>query len=94
VPAGRASRSLETLTGMPGRQFVLGPAGVISAVSGQVSSDELESLQAGVAVFADNEVIVHRDAKRCRHRDDLLRHFDVSARRRRVAGGMVVQEML
>ena len=30
-------------------------------------------------VLADNEVIVHRNAKRCRHRDNLLRHFNVSA---------------
>jgi hypothetical protein len=52
-----------------------GSAGVISAINGWISSDELQALQARMPVLADNEVIVHRNAKRC--------HFDVGARRRR-----------
>jgi len=45
-----------------------------------------------VAFLADDDVIVHGNAERARHRDDLLRHLDVRAGRRRVAGGMVVHE--
>ena len=42
--------------------------------------------------LADDDVIVHRNAERVRHRDDLLRHLDIGARRRRVAGRVVVDE--
>jgi hypothetical protein len=45
-----------------------------------------------VAFFADDDVVVHGDAERLCHLDDLLRHLDVGARRRRVAGGVVVQK--
>jgi hypothetical protein len=38
-----------------------------------------------MAVLADDDVIVHRNAERVCHRDDLLRHLDVGMRRRRIA---------
>jgi hypothetical protein len=45
-----------------------------------------------VPVLADDDVVVDGDAERLRHLDDRLRHLDVGARRRRIAGGMVVQD--
>jgi len=45
-----------------------------------------------VAVLADDDVIVHGNAEQARHRDNLLRHLDVGARRRRVAGRMIVHQ--
>jgi hypothetical protein len=54
--------------------------------------DQLQPLQAGVPVLADDDVVVDGDAERLRHLDDRLRHLDVGARRRRIAGGMVVQD--
>jgi hypothetical protein len=39
-------------------------------------------------------VVVHRDAEPLCDIDDRLRHLDVGARRRRVAGGMIVQDAL
>jgi hypothetical protein len=39
-------------------------------------------------------VVVHRDAEPLCDIDDRLRHLDVGARRRRVAGGMIVQDVL
>jgi hypothetical protein len=48
-------------------------------------SNQPQPLQARVAVLADDDVVVHGDAERARHRDDRLRHFDVGARRGRVA---------
>jgi hypothetical protein len=41
-------------------------------------------------LLADDNVVVHGNAERLRHLDDLLGHLDVRAGRRRVAGGMVV----
>jgi len=45
-------------------------------------------------LLADDDVVVHRNTERLRHRDDLLRHLDVGARRRGVAGGVIVQDTL
>ena len=47
-----------------------------------------------MAVLADDDVVVHGNAERLRHRDNLLRHLDIGARRRRIAGRMIVQEAL
>jgi len=44
--------------------------------------------------LADDDVVVHRDAEPLCDIDDRLRHLDVGARRRRVAGGMIVQDVL
>jgi hypothetical protein len=44
-----------------------------------------------MAVLSDDEVVVHGDAERARDLDDRLRHLDVGARGRRIAGGVVVQ---
>ena len=54
-------------------------------------SNQLQRLEARVAVLADDEVVVHRDAERARDLHDRLRHLDVGARRRRVATRVVVQ---
>jgi hypothetical protein len=43
-----------------------------------------------VPASADDDVVVHGDAKRCCDVDDRLGHLDVGLRRRRVAGGVVV----
>jgi hypothetical protein len=43
-------------------------------------------------LLADDNVVVHGNAERLRHVDDLLGHLDIGARRRRVAGGVVVQK--
>jgi len=52
--------------------------------------DELQRLQAAVAVAADDEVIVDRDAHGLGDRDDLVGHADIGGRGCRVAGRMVV----
>jgi hypothetical protein len=62
--------------------------------SGPRQLDQLQPLQAGVSVLADDDVIVHGNAERLRHRDYLLRHLDIGARRCRIAGRMVVQDAL
>ena len=45
-----------------------------------------------MTVLADNDVVVHRNAERIGDLDDGLRHLDVGARRRRIAGRMVMQD--
>lgn len=45
-----------------------------------------------MAAFADDDMIVHRDSERRRDIDDRLGHLDISLRRRRVAGGVVVHD--
>jgi hypothetical protein len=45
-----------------------------------------------VPFFADDDVVVHRNTERLRHRDDLLRHLDVRAAQRGVATWMIVQD--
>jgi len=57
-------------------------------------SNQLQPLQTGVAFLADDDVIVHGDAERGRHRDDLLRHLDVRAGGSWVSRGMIVQDAL
>ena len=45
-----------------------------------------------MALLADDDVVVDRDAQALAGLDDLLGHFDVGAGRGRIAGGMVVEE--
>jgi hypothetical protein len=47
-----------------------------------------------VTVSADDDVIVDFDAKAARDPDNSFRHFNVRARRRRIAAGMVVKDAL
>ena len=47
-----------------------------------------------MTVSADDDVIVHFDAKAVRHLYYFLRHFDVCARRCRVASGVIVENAL
>ena len=56
--------------------------------------DQPQPLQARVPVLADDDVVVHGNAERARDIDDRFCHLDVGLRRRRVAGGMVVQEAI
>lgn len=57
-----------------------------------VDLDQLQPFQAGVALRADDDVVVHRDAERLGDIHDRLRHLDVAARRRRIARRMIVRE--
>lgn len=54
------------------------------------ASDQLHALQAGMAVPADDDVVVDGDAERAGDLDHRLRHLDVGPRRRGVARRMVV----
>lgn len=45
-----------------------------------------------MAVLADDDVIVHRDAERVGDADDRLGHLDVGRRRCRIAGRMIVDQ--
>ncbi len=47
-----------------------------------------------MSAFADDDVVVHGNAERGGDVDDRLGHLDVGLRRRRVAGGVVVQDAL
>jgi len=51
-----------------------------------------QALEARVTLAADDDVIVNRDAERRGGLGDLLGHLDVGARRRRVAGWVIVDE--
>ena len=44
-----------------------------------------------MSVPADDDVVVHGNAERGRDIDDRLGHLDVGLRRRRIAGGVVVE---
>lgn len=54
--------------------------------------DQLHPLEAGVAFLADDQMVVHGNSERARDFDDGLRHLDVGARGRRIAGGMIVHQ--
>jgi hypothetical protein len=51
-----------------------------SAFLGDGQLNQLQRLETRVAVLADDEVVVHRDAQRARDLDDRPRHVDVGAR--------------
>jgi hypothetical protein len=42
-----------------------------------IASNQPQPLQARVAFLADDNVVVHGDAERLRHIDDLLGHLDI-----------------
>jgi hypothetical protein len=50
--------------------------------------------EARVPVLAHDNVVMHGNAQRVGDGDDLLRHLNVGAGRRRIARGMVVQDTL
>ena len=54
--------------------------------------NQFHALEAGMPVLADDDVVMHGDPERLGDVDDRFRHLDVGLRRRRIAGGMVVQE--
>ena len=56
------------------------------------ASNQLQSLQAGVSVLADDDVVVHGNPERAGDVDDRLGHLDVGLRGRRIAGGVVVHQ--
>ena len=45
-----------------------------------------------MALLADDDVVMHHDAKVLGRRHDLLGHLDIGARRSRVASGVIVHE--
>ena len=51
-----------------------------------------QALEARVPVLAHDNVVMHGNAQRMGDGDDLLRHLDVGAGRRRIARGVVVQQ--
>jgi hypothetical protein len=55
-------------------------------------SNQPQPLHARMAVLADDDVIVHGDARWPRDIDDGFCHLDIRPRWRRIAGGVVVQE--
>jgi hypothetical protein len=56
--------------------------------------DRPQALEARVPVLAHDNVVMHGNAQRIGDGDDLLRHLDVGAGRRRIARGVVVQNVL
>lgn len=56
------------------------------------ASDELQALQARMAVAADDDVVVHGDPHRPRRLDDGARHVDVGAGRGRIPRRVVVDQ--
>ena len=56
------------------------------------TSNQLQPLEAGVALAADDDVVVDGDAERLGGIDDLLRHVDVGAGGRGIARGVVVHQ--
>ena len=64
----------------------------LGAVAGRCVSDQPQSLQAGMPVAPDDDVVVNRDAERLCGLDDLAGHPDVGGRRARVSGRMVVHQ--
>src|SRR5262245_17987562 len=55
-------------------------------------SNQLEALEAGVALASDDDVVVDGDAQRPGGIDDLLGHVDIGARRGGIARGVVVHQ--
>lgn len=47
-----------------------------------------------MAVLADDDVVVHRDAERVGDADDRFGHLDIGCGRRRIAGWVVVQQAI
>jgi hypothetical protein len=88
----KSARDWSTSVLTPQSGHAWGPA--IGEGKADPKLNQLQSLEAGVAFLADNNVVVHGNAERVGHGDDLLRHLDIGARRRRVAGRMIVQQML
>ena len=56
------------------------------------SLDQLHPAHAGMPIPADDDMVMHGDAERFRHVSDFPRHLDVGSRRRRIAGGVIVQQ--
>lgn len=55
-------------------------------------SDQLERPEARMAVAADDDVVMHFEAKLVARLDEAASHVDIGRRRCRVARGMIVQE--
>ena len=60
--------------------------------SKQKALDQPQPLQAGMAVLADDNVIVHGDVERAGDLDDPLGHLDVGLRRGRIARRMIMDQ--
>ena len=81
--------------GSIGRSDLIGGAYSILCFDSGTSNkrlNQLQPFQAGVPFLTDDDVIVHGNAERLRHRNNLLRHLNIGARRRRIAGWMIVHQ--
>jgi hypothetical protein len=56
------------------------------------NSHQLQRLETRMPVLADDEMVVHGNPERTRDLDDRLGHLDVGARRRGIAGRMIVED--
>jgi hypothetical protein len=54
--------------------------------------DQLQSLEAGMTALADDQMIMHGNAKRFGDVDDRFCHLDVGARGRRITGRMIMHK--
>ena len=54
-------------------------------------SHKSQSLEAGMPVLADDDMVMHRNAKRTGGLHDRLRHVDIRPRRGGITGRMIVQ---
>jgi hypothetical protein len=90
VASARSTREL-LLAGLAG-SVTAGPVRRIAIEPERLALDQPQPLEARVSLLADDDVVVHGNSQRPRDLHDRLRHLDVGVRRRRVAGGVVVQQ--
>jgi hypothetical protein len=66
------------------------PDSLPSRPQSEKALNQPQSLQARVAVLADDQMIMHGNFEGFAHRDDLMGEMDVVGRRLRIAGWMIV----
>ena len=82
----------EKVTEIPSRIPMRVLADVDTPRCADAAQMKLLALEAAVAVAADDDVVVHRDAELFAGLGDASRHVDIGHRRRGIAGGMVVHQ--
>src|SRR5262249_17151814 len=87
---GSCSATFCTMMGTPNVSVMSGATGMARVMRGR--SQDAEAAQGGVALAADDDVVVHGYAELLGRGRHLLGHGDVVGRRRRVAGRVVVQQ--
>jgi hypothetical protein len=79
----------------PQRDQIIGNFASVSVTTRQADLaglDQFQRLQTGMAVLADDDVVVHGDAERSGDVDDRPGHLHIRLRRRRVAGRVVMHQ--